>query len=126
MACGLSDAIDFLSAWRFESEDLTFLADLRGTDDQPLFEPGFLDDLGAMELSVDVDAVPEGTVIFPLEPLARVRGPVIQCQLVETALLNFFNFQTLIATKAARVCTAASGDLCWNSGCGGLRESTAV
>ncbi|HEY1080897.1 MAG TPA: nicotinate phosphoribosyltransferase, partial [Prosthecobacter sp.] len=56
------------------------------------------------------DAIPEGTVVFPHEPLVRIKGPLIQAQLVETALLNIINFQTLIATKAARVCQAAQGE----------------
>ena len=61
-----------------------------------------------MELSVNIDAIPEGTVVFPQEPLLRVQGPILQAQIVETALLNFLNFQSLIATKAARICLAVS------------------
>src|SRR6202021_4270646 len=61
------------------------------------------------DIVCDVDALPEGTVVFPHEPLLRINGPFLQCQLVETALLNIINFQTLIATKSARVCLAAKG-----------------
>ena len=89
---------------------MSYLSTLTGNDGQPLFESEFLEYLGALEWSCAVDAVPEGTVVFPHEPLLRVQGPIVQCQLVETALLNFLNFQTLIATKAARVCLAAKGD----------------
>ena len=81
-----------------------------GNDGRPLFDPAFLRELAELRLACDVDAVPEGTVVFPYEPLVRVRGPLLQAQLVETALLNFVNFQTLIATKAARVVLAARGD----------------
>ena len=110
VACGLARVIDYLSGFRFSGEDLAYLASVSGNDGQPLFEPGFLDELGALNLRCDVDAVPEGTVVFPQEPLVRVRGPILQAQILETALLNIVNFETLIATKAARVCLAAGGD----------------
>jgi nicotinate phosphoribosyltransferase len=110
VACGLARVIDYLASYRFGEGDLEYLATLVGNDGRPLFDPGFLRELGAVELALDVDAVPEGTVVFPYEPLVRVRGPLLQAQLVETALLNFVNFETLIATKAARVSIAARGD----------------
>jgi nicotinate phosphoribosyltransferase len=110
VACGLSAAVDYLQNLRFTEGDLAYLATLRGNDEAPLFEDGFLKFLGAMKFSCDVDAMPEGTVAFAHEPLVRVQGPLLQCQLVETALLDLVNFQTLIATKAARVCQAAHGD----------------
>jgi nicotinate phosphoribosyltransferase len=63
-----------------------------------------------LTLTLDIDAVPEGTVVFPQEPILITQGPIIECQLLETALLTITNFQTLIATKAARICQAAQGD----------------
>jgi nicotinate phosphoribosyltransferase len=110
VACGLSRVLDLLSDFRVGAEDLGYLERLAGNDGRPLFEPGFLRELAELRLVCDVDAVPEGTVVFPYEPLVRVRGPLLQAQLVETALLNFVNFETLIATKAARVAIAARGD----------------
>jgi nicotinate phosphoribosyltransferase len=110
VAAGLEPALDLVEHWRFTEEDLAFLAGQRGGDGEPLFERGFLDLLGGLEMAVDVDAVPEGTVVFPHEPLVRVTGPVIPCLLLETAVLTLVNFQTLIATKAARVCLAARGE----------------
>lgn len=110
IAGGLEYVIDYLSSFRFDAGDIDFLAGLCGNDDKPLFDRGFLDHLRGMELCCDIDAVPEGTVVFPQEPLVRVRGPLAQCQLLETALLNMINYQTLVATKAARVCQAAQGD----------------
>ncbi len=110
IACGLEDAIAFLENFAFDESDLAYLKTLKGNDGAALFEPAFLDYLRALQFSCDVDAMPEGTVAFPSEPLLRVRGPIIACQLVETALLNIINFGTLIATKAARVCLAARGE----------------
>ena len=109
LACGLASALDFLAAWRFSPDDLAYLETLRGNDDGPLFGHDFLDALGELRFTCDVDAVDEGTVVFPHAPLLRVRGPLLQAQIVETALLTTINFQTLIATKASRVCRAAAG-----------------
>lgn len=110
IAAGLADAIAWLRGLRFSSEDLSYLATLTGNNGAPLFEPAFLDYLRGFRFTCDADAVPEGTVVFPNEPLLRLTGPILQAQIVETALLNFINFQTLIATKAARVCEATQGD----------------
>ncbi len=110
IACGLEQVIDWLQGFRFAPDDLAYLARLPGNDGKPLFEQAFLDYLGRMRLEVDLDAIPEGTVVFPHQPLIRVRGPIIQGQLLETALLCMVNFNTLIATKAARICQAAGGD----------------
>ena len=110
LACGLAPVIEFIESFRFSAEDLGYLAGLRGDDGSPLFTADFLDVLRRLELSCDIDGIPEGTVVFPQEPLVRVRGPILQAQILETALLNLINFQTLIATKAARVCLAAQGD----------------
>jgi len=110
VACGLEQAIEYLRGLRFSQKDTAYLATLTGSDGKPLFGPGFLAWLRDFEFVCDVLAVPEGTVVFPNEPLLRVTGPVAQCQLLETTLLNIINFQTLVATKAARVCRAAEGD----------------
>ena len=110
IAAGLAHAVELMRQFRFEQADLNYLATLTGNDGQPLFDQAFLEYLSEVEFACDVDAVPEGTVVFPHEPLIRVRGPILQAQVLETALLNIVNFQTLIATKAARVCQAAQGE----------------
>ncbi len=110
IAAGLELATSFLNQFGFSDDDLAFLATLTGNDDQPLFEPEFLQFLKDTPFSCEVDAIPEGTLAFPHEPLLRIRGPLYQGQLIETPLLTMVNFQTLIATKAARICRAAKGD----------------
>ncbi len=110
IACGLRTAVEYLQGLRFRDDDLEYLATLLGNDDERLFEDGFLDYLRDFRFTCDVHAVPEGRVVFPNEPLLRVQGPILQAQLVETTLLNIINFQTLIATKAARVCQAAGDE----------------
>lgn len=109
VAAGLEQALAFLEELRFDSEDLDYLRSLTNADGSPLLDEGFLAFLQRSEPALDVWAMPEGTVAFPHEPLLRVEGPLWQAQLVETALLNLVNFQTLIATKAARICQAATG-----------------
>src|SRR6266516_4527987 len=110
LTCGLATAIDLLSAFRFHEPEIAYLASQRGNDGKPLFDSRFLDYLRALRLTCEIDAIPEGTPVFPNEPLIRVCGPIIQCQLLETALLNILNFESLIATKAARVCLTAEND----------------
>ena len=110
ITCGLAEVIQYLRGFHFEKSDLDYLRTLIGNDGKPLFEVAFLRYLAGLKLRLDVDAIPEGTVVFPQEPLVRVRGSILEAQLVETALLNLLNFQSLIATKAARVCYAAQGD----------------
>ncbi|MBE0476553.1 MAG: nicotinate phosphoribosyltransferase [Coriobacteriia bacterium] len=109
VAGGLQQAAEFLTGMSFTDEDLEWLAARTGNDGEPIFEEWFPAYLRDLRFCCDVDAVPEGTVVFANEPLVRVTGPIAQCQLVETALLNIVNFQTLVATKAARVCLAAEG-----------------
>src|SRR5215469_10087842 len=110
VACGSATAIDFLRTFHFTDPEVDYLGSQRGNDGKPLFDSRFLDYLRGLQLTCDIDAIPEGTLVFPNEPLIRIIGPIIQCQLIETALLNIFNFPSLIATKAARVCQAAEDD----------------
>jgi len=110
LAAGLDYVIDYCKNFKFEKADIDFLAEMKSKDGNPVFETEFLNYLAEMRFSCDIDAVEEGTVVFPNSPLARVKGPLIQCQLLETALLNILNFQTLIATKSARINLAAKGE----------------
>ncbi|MEG0476427.1 MAG: nicotinate phosphoribosyltransferase [Raoultibacter sp.] len=107
VACGMAQLAEIIEEFAFSAEDIAYLAGLPAPAGGALFKREFLDYLAQFKLNVDVDAVVEGTVVFPNEPLVRVCGPIMDCQLLETALLNCINFETLIATKAARVCLAA-------------------
>jgi nicotinate phosphoribosyltransferase len=109
IACGMAQVAELLENFAFTGGDLDWLGGLTTPTGAPLFEPRFLETLETLRLTLDIDAVPEGTVVFPYEPIIRVLGPIMQCQLIETALLNQVNYQMLIATKAARVCQAAGG-----------------
>jgi len=110
LAAGLEYVVDFCSNFKFSKEDLKYLGAMKNQDGSRVFDKAFLDYLTKMDFSCDIDAVEEGTVVFPNEPMIRVKGPLIQCQLLETPLLNLINFQTLIATKAARINLAAKGE----------------
>lgn len=110
VSCGLSTVLDYIESFRFEEKDLKYLSELKGSDQAPLFSDDFLKYLSELKIKVDIDAVEEGRVVFANEPLLRVQGPLIQCQLLETALLNMINFETLVATKAARVKESAGVD----------------
>ncbi len=110
VACGLATLIDFLSNWRFSSDDLDYLRSLQSPNQKPLFTDDFLAYLKTLRFTCDLVAVPEGELVFANEPILRVKGPLIQGQLLESTLLNIMNFQTLIATKASRVYQAARGD----------------
>lgn len=110
ITAGLELAVQYLQHWRFTEEDIVYLSGLKGAKNKALFEAGFLTYLRELRFSCDVEAIPEGTVVFPHEPLVRIKGPILQAQLIETALLNLINFSTLIATKSARMVQAASGD----------------
>ncbi|MGZ6266025.1 MAG: nicotinate phosphoribosyltransferase [Candidatus Limnocylindrales bacterium] len=107
VAAGLDDALEILAHLRFEQADIDYLRGLSGATGRPIFRASFLDRLASFEFTCDVDAIAEGTVVFPNEPLVRVRGPLLQAQLVESVLLTIIGFQTLVATKAARVVEAA-------------------
>ena len=104
VAAGLAQVIEYIDELSFDNEALEYL---HGTG---AFEEAFLEYLGGLAFTGDIHSVPEGTVIFPGEPILRVRAPLTQAQFIETAILNIMNHQSLIATKAARVCHAAAGD----------------
>ena len=104
IAAGLEQVIDYIKNLHFSPEDIAYLGSLG------IFEQDFLDYLKDFHFSGDIYAIPEGTVVFPREPLVKVIAPIMEAQLVETAILNIINHQSLIATKSARVVLAARGD----------------
>ena len=101
IAAGLEQAIEYLTNWHFSDDDIDYLRS------QKIFSEEFLEYLKNMRFTGSVYAVKEGEPVFPGEPILSVRAPLIQAQFAETALLNIINHQTLIATKAAKICRAA-------------------
>lgn len=104
ICAGLSQTIEYIKNLSFSDEDIDYLASLN------TFQDEFLEYLRGFKFTGDIYAIPEGTVVFPMEVLMRVKAPIFEAQFVETALLNMINHQSLIATKAARVVKAAEGD----------------
>ena len=104
ICAGLEQMIEYIENLKFSQEDVEYLRSLH------IFEEDFLEYLSNFHFTGDIYAIPEGTVVFPREPLVKVVAPIMEAQLVETAILNIINHQSLIATKAARVCYAAKGD----------------
>ncbi|MGL5753560.1 MAG: nicotinate phosphoribosyltransferase [Paraclostridium sp.] len=104
IVCGIDQLVEYIDNLKFSESDLDYLKTLN------LFSDKFLDFLRNFKFTGDIYAVEEGTVMFPNEPIIRIKAPLYQAQLIETALLTIVNFQSLIATKASRVCFAAKGD----------------
>lgn len=104
ICAGLEQVIDYIKNIHFSSEDISYLKSLN------MFDEDFLNYLTSFRFTGDIYAVPEGTVVFPMEPLVKIIAPIMEAQLIETAILNIINHQSLIATKASRVCFAAKGE----------------
>ncbi len=104
IACGLEQFIEYIQNLQFTTDDIRYLESVG------MFDEDFLKYLSTFRFSGSIYAVPEGTIIFPREPIVKIIAPIMEAQLVETALLNVINHQSLIATKASRVCHAAKGD----------------
>ena len=104
ITAGLEQMIEYIENLHFTDEDIDYLRSLN------IFDEDFLEYLSNFHFTGNIYAIPEGTVVFPREPLVKVVAPIMEAQLVETAILNIINHQSLIATKAARVCYAAKGD----------------
>ena len=107
--CGTAELPALVENMRFTDADIDYLGSLTAPAGGRMFNPEFLEYLRGFRMHVDIDAVPEGELVFPREPMVRVTGPALECQLLETALLNTIGFQTLVATKTARVVQAAKG-----------------
>ena len=104
ICAGLEQVIEYIKNLHFSTEDIEYLRSLK------IFEEDFLAYLKDFKFSGDIYAIPEGSVMFPREPMVKIIAPIMEAQLIETAILNIINHQSLIATKAARVCYAARGD----------------
>jgi nicotinate phosphoribosyltransferase len=108
LAAGLEGVIDFLENFHFKPEDIEYLRQIKDANGHPMFKEDFLQYLSEMKLDLNIDAVPEGTVMIGKGPVIRVSGPLIQCQLVETAILTIMNSSSIVATRAARISSYVS------------------
>ena len=110
VSCGLENIINLLESFKFSKSDLDYLLTLKTDKGTNLFSKEFISFLSKAKFQCDIEAVEEGRVVFANEPIIRVNGPIYQCQLIESAILNIFNFNSLIATKAARINHVSNGD----------------
>ncbi|GAA3411129.1 nicotinate phosphoribosyltransferase [Paenibacillus hodogayensis] len=118
---GLERIVDYIRSLSFGDEEIAYLA-----EQEEHYEPAFLDELRRFRFTARMDAVPEGTIVFPNEPLVRVEGRIFETQLIETAVLNFMNYQTLIATKASRIKGVAGDDVLLEFGTRRAQEADAA
>lgn len=130
---GLGFVIEFLQHFHFSPEDIDYLKTIQTASHKPYFSNDFLDYLKTLRFTGDIDAMPEGTLAFAHEPLLRIKAPLLQCQLLETALINAFNFSTIVSTMASQFRTVVGHDLLFEFGLrraqgpnGGLTASRAA
>jgi nicotinate phosphoribosyltransferase len=118
---GLERIVHYIHQLKFDEDEIRYLA-----EQEENYEPGFLDELRKFKFTGNIRSVPEGTIVFPNEPLIQVEARIFEAQLVETALLNFMNYQTLIATKAARIKQVAPDDILMEFGSRRAQEADAA
>ncbi|MCL2808299.1 MAG: nicotinate phosphoribosyltransferase [Coriobacteriia bacterium] len=108
ISCGAASIAEFIEEFSLSEDDLSYLESIPSPKGTRLFDQDFLKSLKSWRLAVDIDCAPEGTVVFAQQPILRINGPLAQCMLLETPLLNLLGYQTLIATKAARICSVTT------------------
>lgn len=118
---GLERVVGYIQSLRFGDEELAYLA-----EQEERYDPAFLEELRSFRFTGDLYAMPEGTLVFPGEPLVRVEARIFEAQLIETAILNFVNYQTLVATKASRIKQAAPDDILMEFGTRRAQEADAA
>ena len=120
ISCGLEQVIDYIKNLHFTEDDIAYLRSLS------IFDEDFLEYLSNFHFTGDIYAIPEGTVIFPREPIVKVIAPIMEAQLVETAILNIINHQSLIAQRPPVSATPQRATVLWNSVCAAHRDRTPV
>ena len=110
ISAGLQEFVEWIDNWHISQKDIDYLKTIKNADGTKMFDDNFLNFINGQRLKLNINAVPEGEIIFPNEPVLSVSGPCWQVDMVEAAFLNIFNAQSLIATKASRMVTAASLD----------------
>lgn len=115
IACGLGELINYVHKFSFEEHDLAYIADLKDENGNNIFNVQFINYLQQLKFICDIDAMPEGTLVFATEPMLLIKGPLVQCLLLENAIISIMSFATLAASKASRMYFA--------SGCGAIGES---